>query len=329
MQGNTIRYFSGKDIRQILSMEKCIEAMKIAFSALSSDRAVVPVRSRLELEADNGNALFMPSYMPGLHRVGLKTVTNHKENSSKGLPIVHAMMMLFDSSNGEPLAIMDGEALTALRTGAGSGLATSYLARKDAKVVSIFGPGAQGEAQLEAVCAVRSIEQAYVFGRNQKKSEDFARKMAETLNISVVVADSMEYLEASDIVCTATPSSTPLFDDKHIRPGTHINAVGAYKTDMIEIPPETVARATVVVDQRAACLAEAGDIVQPVKSGLIAESYIHAELGQLANGTLPARQSEQEITFFKSVGVAVQDLVTADLLLKSALETGEGLELNL
>ncbi|WP_136796668.1 ornithine cyclodeaminase family protein [Desulfosediminicola ganghwensis] len=329
MQGNTIRYFSGKDIRQILSMEKCIEAMKIAFSALSSDQAVVPVRSRLELEADNGNALFMPSYMPGLHRVGLKTVTNHKENSTKGLPIVHAMMMLFDSSNGEPLAIMDGEALTALRTGAGSGLATSYLARKDAKVVSIFGPGAQGEAQLEAVCAVRSIEQAYVFGRNQKKSEDFARKMAETLNISVLVADSMEYLEASDIVCTATPSSTPLFDDKHIRPGTHINAVGAYKTDMIEIPPATVARATVVVDQRAACLAEAGDIVQPIMSGLIAESHIHAELGQLANGTLPARQSEQEITFFKSVGVAVQDLVAADLLLKSALETGEGLELNL
>jgi len=329
MQGKTIRYFSGKDIRQILSMEQCIEAMQVAFGALSGGEAVVPVRSRLELEADNGNALFMPSYMPGIHRVGLKTVTNHKQNAARGLPIVHAMMMLFDSSSGEPLAIMDGEALTGLRTGAGSGLATRYLAKETAKTVSIIGPGAQGETQLEAVCAVRPIERAFVAGRNPEKAELFAEKMAGKLGIEVSVANSMECLEDSDIICTATPSMEPLFEDRHIMPGTHINAVGAYKTDMVEIPPETVARSKVVVDQMAACLAEAGDIVQPVKMGLIGEDHIHGELGQLVNGELCGRETDKEITFFKSVGVAVQDLVTADLLYTTALAADQGTVLDL
>lgn len=329
MHGKTIRYFSGTDIRRVLSMEQCIEAMKVAFGALSSGEAVVPVRSRLELEADNGNALFMPSYMPGIHRVGLKTVTNHKKNAARGLPIVHAMMLLFDSSNGEPLAILDGEALTGLRTGAGSGLATRYLAKETAKTVSIIGPGAQGETQLEAVCAVRPIERAYVIGRSQGKAESFAEKMAGKLGIEVTVASSMECLEDSDIICTATPSMEPLFGDQHVMAGTHINAVGAYKTDMIEIPPATVARSKVVVDQVAACLAEAGDIVQPVKMGLMAEDRIHGELGQLVNGDLCARETDEEITCFKSVGVAVQDLVTADLLYSTALEAGQGTVLDL
>lgn len=327
MQGNTIRYFSGEDIRQILTMEKCIEAMKTAFAALSAGEAVVPVRSRLELEADRGNALFMPSYMPKLHRVGLKTVTNHKENSSRGLPIVHAMMMLFDSSSGEPLAIMDGESLTALRTGAGSGLATQLLARKDARTVAIFGPGAQGEAQLEAVCAVRPIERAFIFGRTREKTEIFAKKMANRLGIDVLAVDATTYLEQADIICTATPAAEPLFEDACLKPGTHLNAVGAYKADMVEIPPETVRRAKVVVDQRAAAVAEAGDIIQPLRMGLIGEDHLHGELGQLVREEIAAREDDQEITLFKSVGVAVQDLVTADLVLKSAMASGQGTEL--
>lgn len=329
MQRNTIHYFSGEDIKKILSMDKCIEAMRIAFNALSEGEAVAPVRSRLELAADNGNALFMPSYMPGIKRVGLKAVTNHKENSAKGLPIVHAMMMLFDSSNGEPLAIMDGEALTALRTGAGSGLATQFLARKGAKTVSIFGPGAQGETQLEAVCAVRDIKQAFVFGRNKDRSAKFAEKMTQKLGIKVIVADSTAYLQQSDIICTATPAEAPLFDDKHLMPGTHINAVGAYKTDMIEIPYETVKRSKVFVDQVAACLSEAGDIVQPIQQGIIGEEHIVGELGQLVKGTITGRENENEVTLFKSVGVAVQDLVTADLVLQTALTEGQGTVLKL
>lgn len=329
MKDSTIRFFSGSDIRALLTMEDCIEAMKSAFSALSRGEVVMPVRSRLEMLPDNANALFMPVYMPTINRVGVKSLTNCIDNPQKGLPMIHALMTIFDSSTGAPLAILDGEAITAMRTGAVSGLATSFLARESSRTAAIIGTGFQAETQLIAICTVRPITKAYVFDLLTEKAEAFAGKMRERLNIEVLVAASPAVLQEADVVCTATPSRQPVFDDAFLKPGTHINAVGAYKPDMVEIPPETIIRAKIVVDQRDGCLAEAGDILGPLEKKLITADHIHGELGEVVTGRIVARENEDEITVFKSVGVAVQDLVSADLVLRKGLEQGIGTELSL
>lgn len=327
MKAETILYFSGEDLKKILTMEKCIDAMGSAFSALSSGEASMPLRTGLEMEADNGTALFMPVYLPGINKVGVKTVTMARNNPAKGLPLIHAMIMVFDSSTGMPLAVMDGEVITAMRTGAVSGLATSLLARKDASIAAVIGTGTQGATQLEAVCKVRDIQKAYVFGLQVEKANAFAMKMQEKLNIEVIVAKSAETLREADVICTATSSNTPVFNDLHIKNGAHINGVGSYKPDMAEIPPDTIARARLIVDQMQGCLAEAGDIIQPIQQGIITKDHIHGELGDLVAGKISSRETEEEITVFKSVGVAVQDLITADLVLKIAQEHNLGTSL--
>lgn len=329
MKTNTIAYFSGADLKNILTMDKCIEAMDGAFKSLSSGEAIMPLRTGLEMEADNATALFMPVYLPGTSKVGVKTVTMARNNPEKGLPLIHAMMMVFDSSTGVPLAVMDGEVLTAMRTGAVSGFATSLLARRDASTAAVFGTGPQGETQLEAVCSVRDIQKAYVFDIQADRAEVFAAKMAKKLKIEVVTAKTAATLQSADVICTATSSNNPVFDDVHVKPGAHINGVGSYKPTMAEIPPATIARAKVVVDQMEGCLAEAGDLIQSIDQGIISRDHIHGELGDLASGKISTREDDDEITVFKSVGVAVQDLITADLVLKIAKENGLGTSLSL
>lgn len=329
MKENTIVYFSGDDLRAILTMERCIEAMATAFSALSSGEASMPLRTSLEMVVDNATALFMPVYLPGISRVGVKAITMARNNPAKGLPLIHAMMMIFDSSSGLPLAVMDGEVLTAMRTGAVSGLATSLLAKKDASTAAVIGTGHQGETQLEAVCTVRDIRKAYVFDLQIDRAKAFAAKMQEKLNIEVVVAKSAATLQNADVICTSTSSKNPVFDDAHVKSGAHINGVGSYKPDMAEIPPQTIARAKVVVDQRQGCLAEAGDLIQPIQQGIITKEHIHGELGELVTGKISPRENDVEITVFKSVGLAVQDLITADLVLKIAQEKKLGTSLSL
>ena len=326
---DTILFFSGADIHALLTMENCIEAMREAFSALSHGKAIMPTRMRLNMEPDNANALFMPVYLPGSKRVGVKTVTNNIDNIAKNLPIVHAMMMVFDSETGVPLAVMNGEVITAMRTGAVSGLATSLLARKDSRIAAIIGTGTQGETQLEAVCAARPIARAYVFDLNGDKARAFAEKMAKKLKIEVLAAEAPEALTEADVICTATPSKTPVFDHLRLKRGVHINGVGSYKPDMLEIPAETVAEAKVVVDRMESCLAEAGDLVQPLERGVITGDHIHGELGDVVTGKIAAREDDEEITFFKSAGVAVQDLVCADLVITRGKERKLGTTLAL
>lgn len=327
MNEQKLLFFSGDDLRSILTMDKCIEAMVGAFRALSDGQAVMPLRTRLEMEPDNGTALFMPVYLPGVAKVGVKTVNMNYNNPANGLPLIHALMMVFDSRTGLPLAVMDGEVITAMRTGAVSGLATSLLARKDASTAAVIGTGIQGETQLEAVCTARKIERAYVFDLSEERAENYARKMGEKLGVEVMVAPSPATLGEVDIVCTATSSNTPVFDDKFIKNGTHINGVGSYKSTMAEIPPDTIARAKVVVDQYEGSLAEAGDIMQPLQQGIITRDHLHGELGELVTGVVAPRENDDEVTVFKSVGVAVQDLMTADLALQLAAEKNVGTSL--
>ncbi len=324
-----IRILSREDVRQALDMKQAIELMRGAFIALSEGRAVAPVRMRLPASEHDGWALFMPSYLPDLAQIGLKVVNVNPTNDARGLPFIHALVMVSDAATGRPLAVMDGEYLTALRTGAGSGLATDLLAHPDAAVAALFGAGVQARTQLEAVCAVRPIRRAYVFNRTRNHAETFAREMSARLNLDVQVAGSPAALQEADVVCTATSSLDPVFAHADLKPGAHINGIGSYRPDMTEIPSETVLAARVVVDHRPACLAEAGDLLKPLADGLITEAHIHAELGEVAAGHKAGRTSDDEITFFKSVGNAVQDLASASHIVAVAQARNLGTEVEL
>lgn len=329
MTSNKILILSSQDVRNVLSMSECIDAMETTFGLLGKKNITIPQRTVVPMEAEGGNALFMPSYLPHLKKVGIKALNVHKNNGAIGLPTNQALVMIFDSVTGTPLALMDGNVLTAKRTGAVSGLATKYLARKNAKTVALFGPGVQGETQLEAMAAVRDLDKVFVYGRNVKKTKAFSEKVSENLGVEVIPTTDFDLLATVDIVCTATPSTQPLFNDKLIRSGTHINAVGAYTYDMCEIPVETVLRSKIIVDEMEAALSEAGELMQPIAKGTMREEDIHAEIGEIVAEVKPGREGDEEVTFFKSVGVAIQDLATADLVLRKAKEQGIGTEVEM
>jgi ornithine cyclodeaminase len=239
-------------------------------------------------------------------------------------------MMVLDASNGSPRAILEAGTLTAIRTGAASGAATDLLARPDAATAAIFGAGVQGRTQLEAIYAVRPIREARIFDARRENAESFARNMSAALDCDVAPADSpAQALRGADVICTATNAREPVFADGDVAEGAHINAVGSYQPEVREIPGETVARALVVVDHRVSALAETGDLIIPIGQGLFGEDHIHAELGEIVLGRNAGRESPGEITFFKSVGVAVQDLTAAARILARAEQSNLGTEVPL
>lgn len=321
------------DIRALVPMRDAIDLMKEAFRDLSSGAASAPLRTPIDVPAERAVSLFMPAAVPSVGGLGLKVVSVFPNNPSRGLPTIHALVCLISPEDGTPLAIMDGTYLTALRTGAVSGAATDLLARASARVLALFGTGAQAVTQAQAVCAVREIAAIRVVGRSAAKAEAFIGRMraldATTAAKMTVARDAAAALRGAHVVCTATAATAALFDDRHVEPGTHINAVGAYTPAMQEVPAETVARALIVVDQRAAAWAEAGDLVIARDRGLITADNIHAELGEVVAGTRAGRQSDDQITFFKSVGNAVQDIAVARRAVDRATARGIGQTVNL
>jgi ornithine cyclodeaminase len=222
---------------------------------------------------------------------------------------------------------LEGGVLTAIRTGAASGAATDLLARPDCHTAAVFGAGVQGRTQLEAVCTVRAIHTAWVYDRDSDKAAALIADLAGRGRIPADLrraSSPQEAVAQADIVCTATTSTRPVFAYVDLKPGAHINAVGAYTPEMQEIPAECGERARVVVDSRSACLAEAGDLIQPMRAGIINADHIHAELGEIVLGRKEGRQSPEQVTLFKSVGVAVQDAAAAQLALRNAGQLGLG-----
>jgi len=295
-------------------MPEAIRAVKEAFIQLSSGQARVPARTSIELPELRTTALVMPAYLPATKRIGLKLISLCEDNPAKGLPLAQAVTILMDAETGTPLAVLDASYLTAVRTGASSGAATDALAREDARVAAVFGAGVQGRTQLEAVASVRPLEKALIFDVDPRAAARFAEEMGRRLSLRVEPAASPQALREADIVCTATTSAVPVFADADLKPGAHVNAVGSYKPHIRETPPETVIRARVFVDHRASALEEAGDLIMPLRAGQISESHILAEIGEVLAGLVPGRLSEEEITLFKSVGSAVQDLAVAGLV---------------
>lgn len=319
------------EVRQALPMKDAIAAMKDAYASLSDGTAVAPLRTRLQIPSRDALSLFMPAYMKkdSTEALAVKVVSLYPSNPPRGLAYIQAAVLAFDPDTGRAIALLEGSILTAIRTGAGSGAAIELLARNDSKIVAIFGAGPQGKTQLEAACSARKIETAYIYNPTRERAETFARELAGQGNIpkEIRIANSpKEAIENADIICTATGSTKPVFDDKDVKPGTHISAIGAYTPEMQELPIETVARSRIIVDSRATVMEEAGDIVKAMKAGAITESNIHAELGEIVLGKKPGRQSEDEITFFKSVGNAVQDAAAAQVALKNAHAMKLGVE---
>lgn len=311
------------DVRKALPMDEAIEAMKDAYASLSDGRAVVPLRTRLPIPGSGAISLFMPAYVRAKdsEALAIKAVSLFPGNPSRGLAYIQAAVLVFDPGTGQAIALLEGSSLTAIRTGAASGASIDLLARREGKVVAVFGAGAQGRTQLQAACTARAVEAVFVYDSDADRAKAFAEEMSGQGRIprDIRVAKSpKEAVEHADIICTATTSTMPVFDDRDVKPGTHISAVGAYTPDMCEVPPATVARARVFVDSRTACMEEAGDLIQPIRAGLFDQSHIHAELGEVVLGLKPGRESDEEITFFKSVGIAVQDAMAAQVALKNA-----------
>jgi alanine dehydrogenase len=328
-----LRILSGTDVRRAVTMAEAIEAVRQAYIQLSAGQAVVPLRTPVPVERRDAVTLFMPAYLAGSDAMGAKIVSVFPENIERGLPLIHAVVIVVDAETGRPAAVMDGTYLTALRTGAASGVATALLARPDAHVATIFGAGAQARTQLEAVCTVRSIDHVWVYDTSPEAAAAYVEEMqarGQPIPPDIAVADSpAQAVRDADVICTATTSSTPVFSDADLKPGVHVNGIGAYTPEMQEVPPETVGRAKIVVDSRSASLAEAGDLIIPLRAGLISEAAIHGELGEVLADQIPGRLSDDEVTFFKSVGVAVQDVAVADLVLRRAASLGLGIEVTL
>ena len=316
------------DVRKALSMPNAIAAMKNAFAALAAGDVLMPNRTHLDIARHQGVTLVMPSYVAGANEaLAVKVVSVFPENVKQGLARIQAAVNVFDPATGQPVALIEGATLTGIRTAAVSGAATDFIAPADARVLGIIGAGVQARTHIQAVCAVRSIERIQIYGPTQSKVEQLVAevKTMETVPDDVViVATGNEAATGADIVCTVSTSVDPVFSDDVIKPGTHINAVGSYQPHVREIPAETVIRSRVYVDQREAAWEEAGDLIQPLKAGLISEDHIVADLGELATGTAPAALEDQQVTFFKSVGLAMQDAFAASVCLDQARQQGLG-----
>lgn len=306
-------FLNRDQINDLISMEEAIRAMGTAFAQLSNGEAVVPPRLSLDIPDKNATSLVMPAYATGSPYYTVKIVSVNYSNPDKGLPLIHGVVQVFDAENGKHIANLDGASITAIRTGAASGLATDLLAKENANVCAVFGTGVQAASHIEAVLEVRPIEKIMVFSRSKPSAEKFCSTLANQVQCEIGEKESL--LEA-DIVCTTTPASSPLFETDKIKPGCHLNVVGSAQPSFREVPTGLVARSKIIVDKREACEQEAGDLIIPVQEGSWSFEQVHGELGQVVSGDIIARESENEITLFKSVGNAIQDHAMAHLIME-------------
>jgi ornithine cyclodeaminase len=324
-----MRILSAADVRKALPIPAAIEAMRQAFASLSAGRVIMPKRIHIDIQRHQGISLLMPAYIDDAvgEALALKVVSLFPGNAACGLAMLQAVVLVLDPHTGQPMALMEGATLTAIRTAAACGLATDILSRPESKVLAIFGAGVQARAQLQAMCCVRPIETAWIYDPQPGRAETLIAELAGRDGVCAdlrLAADSAEALAEADIVCTATTAVKPVFEDADLHKGAHINAIGSYQPHVSEIPPQTVVRALVVVDSRQAALDEAGDIIQPINDGLIDAEHIHAELGELVLGRKHGRRSARQITLFKTVGVAVQEAAAARAALMTAEQAGLG-----
>lgn len=320
---------SRSDVARLLDMAEVIEIMAKAFADFVEGRATMPQRSVIAVPEQAGVALFMPAYLKGMGAIGVKVVTVYPGNPERfKLPTILGTIMMLDEKTGSPLALMDGGYLTAIRTGAVSGLATRLLAREDARVHTVFGTGGMARAQVWAVACVRDIRKLVLYSVDPPEvRKAFRESLGDIVKGEVVLAeDPAAAVAQADIVTLITSAKTPVVDGRWFKPGTHINGIGSHAAKLRELDTLTVRRAKVVCDHVDACKAEAGDLIIPAEAGEWSWDQVHGSLGDLVAGKIAARQNGTDITLFKSVGLAIQDVSTAGYVYRKALDKGAGVE---
>ncbi len=307
----SLAFYTADDVQAAVSMKEAISAMKLAFSSLSNGDAIVPPRINMPIDEFNAHHLSMPSYLKGEKYFTIKLINVHNDNPAIGRDLINGVILVMNVKTGECLGLIDGKSVTALRTGAASGLATELLSNNNASKAVIFGNGAQAKSQIEAIRCVRNLDSIKVIGRSNKKVELFCAEFDD-----IVSMGDMNDLVDADIICTATSASKPLFESSHISKGTHINAVGAHGRTKRELPSELIQNSRVYVDSLISSQSEAGNLIIPIEHGDYKWNQIECEIGNLINSNIQGRANESDITIFNSVGSAIQDLVISAIIME-------------
>lgn len=324
-----------EDILKAVDIKDIIEADKEALKNYSDGGSDIPLRTVIDVDKDSSStAIFMPGYIKNKNALGMKIIDIYPNNIEKGFVTSPSTMILIDKNNGFVKAIIDGTILTRLRTGAVSGAATEILSNEDARSFLLIGTGGQAGTQLEAVLAVRDIEEAYVFDVNYERAEVFAKEMNEKLKgygaKILAIKELDEVLGDVDIITTVTTSKKPVFDGNKVKKGVHVNSVGSYTPDMQETPPELLVRADkIFTDTKEGVIEEAGDVIIPMNEGKISKEKVAHELGDLLLGREVGRESKKEITWFKTVGFAGLDLVAGEKIYQLAKDKGIGTKIEM
>jgi len=308
-----MRVFTDSEIRSLLHPAEVVDAIEAAFAREYRATAVMPVRTRVEM-AGRGVLLVMPCYDSAVPGLGTKLVTFFENAAER----VQASYVLLDPVSGKLRALMAANYLTDVRTAATSAVATRHMARRDAKVLGVFGTGRQARSHIEVMTAVWRFERVLVCGSSAERSQSFAAAMANELGLAVEPAAASTCASHSDVICTCTSSSTPIFEGQWLRLGTHVNLVGAFQPDKREADSETMRRSRIVVETYESALAEAGDLLIPMREGVISREHVIADLHEIASGKKAGRISADQITVFKNLGCALEDLVAATLACQKA-----------
>jgi ornithine cyclodeaminase len=298
-------------VRACLSMSECIDAMAVAMQAVSGGAVAMPLRTVMPLVDKSAYFAVMPGSIAKPLVYGAKVISLHSANAAAGRPTIQGFVALFDHQTGEPVALVDGASITAMRTAAVSGLATRQLARPDAATLGLFGYGVQATSHLEAICAVRDINEVRVWGRSFERSREFAQQHSKSTAARIVAVEDPSTAAACDVVCTITASAEPIIRGQWVKPGAHVNLVGAHAPTAREADTALIKAARVYVDSLDSGFSEAGDILLPIKEGAIERSHVLGELGAVLSGRVIGRTSPRDITVYKSLGIVAQDLVAA------------------
>jgi ornithine cyclodeaminase len=318
-------FFARSDIERLLPVAECIDVMADAFAALAGGGAAQPLRGVLHLPDGSGSLYTMPGWLGDPPALAVKMVGVFHGNRERGLDTHQGVVALFDAQTGEPRAIMDAAAVTAIRTAAVSGLATRLLAREDAGDLALLGSGVQARTHLEAMAAVRPLRRVRVWSPTPERRDAFVSDAALRTSIPVEAVGSAEAaVRGADLICTVTAAQSPVLRNEWVQAGAHINAVGASTPTARELDGALVARAWLCVDRRESALAEAGDFLMARAEGVIGDDHIRADLGDLVTGRVPARGSPAQVTVFKSLGLAIEDVAAARYILERALGTRGG-----
>jgi alanine dehydrogenase len=326
----SFRLLNEDHVRSVLSMPELVIAMEAAVARFSAREVLQPVRTVLSVGPTQAFFGLMPAYIEQPARLGAKLVTVFNGNHARGLPSHLATIVLLDPDTGALVALMDGRYITESRTAAVSAVSARYLSRPDAGRLAILGSGVQARSHLEAYAAVRTLTEVRIWSPTARSRRRFIDEMSAHVPVPIREASSAEHaVDGADLVVLATSSPTPVLDDAWVGPGTHVVSVGACRPNQREMSPVLVQRGRLFVDSRDAALVESGDVVMGIAEGRIAEQHIAGEIGEVVLGRVQGRTSPSEITIFKSLGMAVEDVVAADLVLRKALETGAGMDLTL